>query len=178
MGNSLRASNSGPNVRFSADEAPGFFLLRMKHIVAATPWKFVLVSLVMLIPCWWQPQIAAGDLGSHAYNAWLVQLIKQGKAPGLWIATGSTNVLFDFMLDGLIDKVGVVAAQRLAVGSCVLVFFWGAFALVTTIARKLPWFLTPLLAILAYGTVFNMGLFNYYLGGSLALGLGRSGFLR
>ena len=169
MSTSLSASNLGPAFDMSVDGVRDFCLLRLKRIVAAMPVRFAVVSLVLLVPCWWQPQIAAGDLASHAYNAWLVQLVKQGKAPGLSIATESTNVLFDFMLDGLIDKVGIGAAQRLAVGFCVLLFFWGAFALVTAIARKLPWFLTPLLAILAYGTVFNMGLFNYYLGGSLAL---------
>ncbi len=169
MSKTLSVSSLEPKVHLAVDGAPEFCLLRVKHAVAAMPLRFALISLVLLIPCWWQPQIAAGDLASHAYNAWLVQLVEQGKAPGLWVESQSTNVLFDYMLSGLIGKVGVVNAQRLTVGLCVLTFFWGAFALVATIARKLPWFLTPLLAILAYGTVFNMGLFNYYLGGSLAL---------
>ncbi len=169
MSTSLSASNLGPAVDISVDGVRDFCLLRLKRVVVAMPLRFTIISLILLVPCWWQPQIAAGDLASHAYNAWLVQLVKQGKAPGLSIATGSTNVLFDLMLDGLIDKVGIGAAQRLAVGFCVLLCFWGAFALVATISRKMPWFVAPLLAILSYGTVFNMGLFNYYLGGALAL---------
>jgi hypothetical protein len=133
------------------------------------PLRIALVSLALLVPCFWQPQIEAGDLASHIYNAWLVQLIHRGEAPGLSIASRSTNVLFDFMLDGLIARVGAVWAQRVAVGICVLVFFWAAFAVVSRMARKPPWCVSPLLAILAYGTVFNMGLFNYYLGGGLSL---------
>jgi hypothetical protein len=98
-----------------------------------------------------------------------VQLIRQGQAPGLWIASQSTNVLFDLMLDSLTGKVGVANAQRIAVSISALIFFWGAFALVAAIARKLPWFVTPLLAILTYGTMFNGGMFNYYLAAGLSL---------
>jgi hypothetical protein len=45
----------------------------------------------------------------------------------------------------------------------VLVFFWGAFSLVSAAARRAPWFLVPCLAVLAYGWTFMMGFFNYYL---------------
>ena len=138
-------------------------------IFSTMPLRVALVSMALLVPCFWQPQIEAGDLASHIYNAWLVQLIHRGEAPGLSIAPRFTNVLFDFMLDGLIESAGAVWAQRIAVGISVLVFFWGAFALVSRMAQKLAWFVSPLLAILAYGTVFNMGLFNYYLGGGLSL---------
>jgi hypothetical protein len=153
----------------SDNERRDFCLFRLLQAFRATPIRITVVSIALLIPCFWQPHIEAGDLASHVYNAWLVQLIKLGKAPGLWIAPERTNVLFDFMLDWFSKRVGVGSAERLAVGSCVLIFFWSAFALVAAIARKPPWFLMPLLAVLAYGTVFNMGLFNYYLGGSLAL---------
>jgi hypothetical protein len=146
-----------------------FCLVRLIRTWRQMPLRYVLISLALLIPCWWQPHIAAGDLASHAYNAWLVQLIKRGAAPGLWIAPLSTNVLFDYMLDWLTPVIGVEGAQRLSVGIAVLVFFWAAFALISAIAKKLPWTVTPVLAILAYGTVFNMGLFNYYIGGALSL---------
>ena len=43
---------------------------------------FVGTSIAVLIPSFWHKQIAAGDLGSHLYNAWLAQLVEQGKAPG------------------------------------------------------------------------------------------------
>ena len=169
MSGSVSTSNLEPKADMWATNPKEFGLHRSKYVISAMPLRFVIISIVLLIPCWWQPQIAAGDLASHAYNAWLVQLVKQGQAPGLSIAPETTNVLFDFMLDGLIGRVDVVYAQRLVVGFCVLVFFWAAFALATTISGKTPWFLAPLLAVLAYGTVFNMGLFNYYLAGALAL---------
>ncbi|MGO9231695.1 MAG: hypothetical protein ACLQKA_21095, partial [Bryobacteraceae bacterium] len=45
--------------------------------------RYVLASAVLLVPCFWQSRIQAGDLGSHIYNAWLAELIRQGRAPGL-----------------------------------------------------------------------------------------------
>ena len=144
-------------------------LSRVLRVVGTMKLQIALVSLALLLPCFWQQQIEAGDLASHIYNAWLIQLIHQDQAPGLSVGHRSTNVLFDFMLDGLIARVGMVWAQRIAVGISVQIFFWGAFALVSRMTRKLPWFVSPMLAILAYGTVFNMGLFNYYLGGGLSL---------
>jgi len=44
----------------------------------------LLVSAVILIPCFWQRHIQAGDLASHVYNAWLAQLVGQGNAPGVY----------------------------------------------------------------------------------------------
>ena len=35
------------------------------------------ISVFLLIPCFWHRYIVAGDLDSHVYNAWLVQLIEQ-----------------------------------------------------------------------------------------------------
>jgi hypothetical protein len=35
---------------------------------------YVPVSLGLLLPCYWQPRIQAGDLSSHIYNAWLTEL--------------------------------------------------------------------------------------------------------
>ena len=31
-------------------------------------------TVLVLIPCFWQARHAGGDLASHLYNAWLVQL--------------------------------------------------------------------------------------------------------
>ena len=153
------AANESP----VADERPEFCLLRIWGTVRAMPLRIAAASILVLIPCFWQPHVGSGDFPSHVYNAWLVQQIKQGHAPGLWIAPQSTNVLFDLMLDWLIGKVGLGAAQRIAVSVSVCVFFWGAFGLVAAITRKVPWFATPLLAILSYGTIYNGGMFNYYL---------------
>jgi hypothetical protein len=131
-------------------------------------------SLLLLAPCFWQPRIQAGDLSSHLYNAWLAQLIERGQAPGLTLARQSNNVLFDLMLSGLMRAFGAAAAQRIAVSVAVLVFFWGAFAFVWSSSRlrprSAPWQLAPCLAMLAYGWVFHMGFFNFYISLGLCFG--------
>ena len=132
------------------------------------------LSLILLVPCFWQPRIQAGDLSSHLYNAWLAQLIDRGQAPGLTLVRQSNNILFDLMLSGLMRAWGVTAAQRIAVSIAVLVFFWGAFAFVWSSSRsrprKAPWQLVPVLAMLSYGWVFHMGLFNFYISMGLCFG--------
>src|SRR5579872_942449 len=120
-------------------------------------------SAALVLPCWWQSRIQAGDLGSHIYNAWLAQLIREGRAPGLAVVPQFTNVLFDLMLSGLLALFGAGAAQRIAVIAAVLVFVWGAFAFVSKVAGRRAWDMLPMLAVLAYGWVFHMGLFNFYL---------------
>ncbi len=129
--------------------------------------RLLVVSALILIPCFWHRHIEAGDLGSHLYNAWLAQLIEQGHAPGLRIAHPSTNILFDYLLSGLAKIFGLLIAEKLSVAIAVLIFFWGAFALITAATRRAPWLLTPLIAMVAYGWTFEMGFFNYY----IALGL-------
>ena len=128
----------------------------------------LLVSVVLLIPCFWHSHIQAGDLASHVYNAWLAQLIGEGKAPGLYTVSQWQNVLFDSMLLNLGNRFGFGAAEKIAVSACVLVFFWGVFTLITVATRKRPWPLLPGLAMLAYGFVFHMGFMNYYLSLGLA----------
>ncbi len=135
-------------------------------------WRKILaISALLLVPCYWHRRIEASDLGSHIYNAWLAQLIRSGQAPGLWIAHQWTNVLFDLLLSffGSVFGLGtrLHLAEKFAVSLCVLIFFWGAFALVAAATRRAPWFLTPVIALVAYGYTFRMGFFNYY----LAIGL-------
>jgi len=125
--------------------------------------RFAGVSAVILIPLYWHQRIEAGDLGSHLYNAWLAQLIRQGKAPGLWIARQWNNVLFDLLLSWLGSAFGLWAAERIAVSLTVLTFFWGAFALIGAVTRRPPWKLCPLLAVFTYGWTFEMGFMNYYI---------------
>ena len=140
------------------------------------------VSILVLIPCFWQSRIQAGDLSSHLYNAWLAQLVERGQAPGLSVVKQSNNILFDLMLSGLFRAFGPGPAQRIAVSLAVLIFFWGAFAYVRSCSvqrPKAPWQLAPCLAMLAYGWVFHMGLFNFYISlglcfGALALGSRRN----
>ena len=129
--------------------------------------RLLSISALILIPCVWHRHIEAGDLGSHIYNAWLAQLIEHGQAPGLRIAYPSTNILFDSLLSGLAKIFGLHAAEILSVAIAVLIFFWGAFALVAAASKRAPWLLTPLIAMVAYGWTFEMGFFNYY----IALGL-------
>jgi len=127
--------------------------------LAAVP----LLSLLLLIPCFWQSRIQAGDLSSHIYNAWLAQLIELGQAPGLYLAHPTTNVLFDLALDRLLGVLGAGPAQRIAVAVSVLIFSWGAFAFASVIAGRRAWHLLPLIAMLSYGWAFHMGFFDFYL---------------
>jgi hypothetical protein len=127
-----------------------------------------LVSVLLLAPCFWHRHIEAGDLGSHVYNAWLAQLIHQGKAPGLYIVTQWKNVLFDLVLFYSAKVFGLAAAERIAVSFCVLIFLWGLFALMKAVSSRFPWFLFPCVAMLTYGYIFHMGFMNYYLSLGLA----------
>ncbi len=72
-------------------------------------------------------------------------------------------MLFDYLLNGFGDLFGLRAAEKIVVPLCVLMFFWGLFALVSAAARRAPWMLVPCLALVAYGWTFHMGFFNYYL---------------
>lgn len=131
-------------------------------------WLILAVSAAVLIPCFWHRHIAAGDLASHVYNAWLAQLIEKGQAAGLYIAKQWNNILFDVMLLALAKASGFAAAQKIAVSVCVLVFFWGVFAFISAVTGRPPWFLTPCTAMLAHGYSFSMGFMNYYLSLGLA----------
>jgi hypothetical protein len=135
---------------------------------------WVAASLLVLVPCFWQARIQAGDFSSHLYNAWLAQLVERGQAPGLSLAKQSSNILFDLLLSGLLRMFGPGPAQLIAVSLAVLVFFWGAFAFVWSGSRRWPrrppWHLGLCLAMLAYGWVFHMGLFNFYIALGLSFG--------
>lgn len=130
---------------------------------ARHPAAYLAASILVLVPCYWQSRVQAGDLGSHIYNAWLVQLIARGQAPGLRVAGQSTNILFDWLLSALFEVCGAAAAQRIAVSVAVLVFFWGAFVFAAARAGRPPWGIAPALAMLSYGWIFHMGFFNFYL---------------
>jgi hypothetical protein len=120
------------------------------------------LSVLVLLPCYWQSRIQAGDLSSHIYNAWLAIQLERQPMPGLSVVPQWTNVVFDLALTELLRRFGPDWAQRLAVSVCVLVFFWGMFFLVRTLAGREVWQLTPLLAMLSYGWLFHSGFFNFY----------------
>ena len=122
----------------------------------------LLISVAILIPCFWLPKIEAGDLPSHTYNAWLASLVQKGQAPGLWIAPQHNNVLADILLLKTGTVLGFAATEKIVAALAVLLFFWGAFALATISSGKLPGFLAPLIAMLAYGWTFHMGFLNFY----------------
>jgi len=130
---------------------------------ARGPVAYLAASILLLVPCFWQSRLQAGDLSSHLYNAWLVQLIERGQAPGLTIASQTTNLLFDWLLSWAFRAFGPEAAQRIAVSLAVLTFVWGAFAFVSVAAKRRVWNLLPWIVLLAYGWVFHMGFFNFYL---------------
>jgi len=130
--------------------------------------SILLFSLVLVLPCFWHRRIEAGDLASHVYNAWLAQLIEKGQAPGLYIARQWNNILFDVSLLQVAKIVGFSAAEKIVVPACVLIFFWGVFALISAVSERPPWFLAPCIAMLAYGYSFSMGFMNYYLSLGLA----------
>ena len=130
--------------------------------------RVLFLSVVLIVPCVWHRRIETGDLASHVYNAWLAQLIAKGQAPGLYIAKQWNNVLFDVMLLRMANLVGFAAAQKIVVSICVLVFFWGVFAFIRAVTERPPWFLTPCIAVLAYGYSFSMGFMNYHLSLGLA----------
>ena len=130
--------------------------------------KLVLISALLLLPCFWHRWLVAGDFGSHLYNAWLEQLIERGQAPGLWIAPQWNNVLFDFLLSGLGKVMPLDVGGKIAVSAASLLFFWGAFTFASVVTQRLPWVISPLLAAITYGWTFQEGLFNYYVSLGLA----------
>src|SRR5579863_9627430 len=107
---------------------------------------------VLVVSCFWQSRIQAGDLSSHLYNAWLATLIVQGKAPGLWIEHRSNNVLCDVALQWLLQHGGPGPAQQILVSAAVLIFGWGALVFISAISGRKNWWLSlPWVWMLAYG---------------------------
>ena len=146
-----------------------------KH--AAFVWRAAVVlitpavALLLLVPCFWQPHIMAGDLSSHLYNAWLAGQIQEGKvhAPGLSLAHPITNVLADWAMQGLLYRVGRWWTERIVVGAAVEIFFWGAFFFVAAAAGQRSWVIAPSLGMIAYGMIFHMGFLNFYLSTGFSL---------
>ena len=128
----------------------------------------VTVSALLLVPCFWHQRIEAGDLGSHVYNTWLAQLVHEGRAPGVYIVWQWDNILFDLLLFYFAEVFGLAVAQKIVVSLCVLIFFWGVFALMRATSGRAPWLLVPCIAMLTYSYIFHRGFMNYYLSLGLA----------
>ena len=127
------------------------------------------LAIVLLIPCFWQPHIQAGDLASHVYNAWLAGQVQQGALPGLTLAHPVTNVLADWCLQALSNAFGFDWAVRVVAALAVQIFFWGGFSWLTVVHGRYPWIIVPFLAMLAYGLIFRFGFLNFYLSTGLTL---------
>jgi len=157
-------------ISYAAAEVPAPSAVGLAIHFLRDRWALILVlSGLVLIPCYWHRRIEAGDLGSHTYNAWLSVLVKQGRAPGLYLAHQWNNVIVDSLLTWFGAHLGFIAAERIVVSLCVLVFFWGAFAFISAATLRPPWYLTPAIAMIAYGYTFYVGFMNFYLSAGLAL---------
>jgi hypothetical protein len=139
--------------------------------LSRTTEQFLLlaVALLLLVPCFWQPHIAAGDLASHSYNAWLANEVRQGRAPGLEIVNPKTNILADWALDVLLNRYGRQWAEPLIVSFAVELFFWGAFLWISVVHQRRSWLVAPSLGMLTYGLVFHFGFLNFYLATGFSL---------
>ena len=146
----MKAKPAKPIKPAATEQPPSAFELRIQSWTRH-PLAYAIASALLLLPCFWQSHIQAGDLSSHIYNAWLAQLIQSGKTTGLEVVSRTTNVLFDLALSTLLRTFGASAAQRIAVSLAVLIFVWGAFYFIARLSGRRPWFLLPVLAILAYG---------------------------
>jgi hypothetical protein len=141
---------------------------RMAVFATANWQKVLVISAALLVPCFWHKPLLTGDLGSHVYNAWLVQLTKGGQAPGLWISAQWTNVLFDWILGGFASVLPIRFAGKLAASFAAMLFFWATFSFTSVASKRLAWGITPLLTITTFGWTFQKGLFNFYLSLGLA----------
>src|SRR5580700_841270 len=130
---------------------------RAVAFLRANAWLAAIISVLLLVPCFWHKRIEAGDLPSHTYNAWLSQLIAQGQAPGLYIEPRWDNILSDIALAKLGPVIGFVVAEHVVVASAVLIFFWGTFALISAVDRRPLWTLVPAIAMIAYSWTLYAG---------------------
>lgn len=152
----------------ASDLAAPLALNRARQFLRERWARVLAVSAAVVVPCLWQRHIQGGDYASHIYNAWLAHLIRQGRAPGLYIVRQWNNILVDVALDRISILLGFAAAEKIVACVCVLIFFWGAFALIGAATRRPPWVLAPALAMVAYGWTFQLGFMNYYLAIGLA----------
>ena len=127
------------------------------------------ITALLLVPCFWQPHIQAGDLSSHLYNAWLTSEIQRGRIDGFEIVPVWTNVLTDWILAAAVPAVGTIWSARLVTAPAVLIFFWGAFFALDAAGARRPWRFCPVLALFTYGLVFHLGFLNFYLSTGLSL---------
>jgi hypothetical protein len=148
--------------KFSDSRRSSFAIRTAFSFLRENVFAVVVISALLVIPCFWHSHIQAGDLGSHVYNAWLAQLIENHQIFGLTIVHQLSNILFDLLLLHVGNLVGFVAAEKIVVSFAVLVFFWGCFSFLAGVSGSPPWKLAPFLFVLSYGYALHMGFMNYY----------------
>jgi hypothetical protein len=151
-------------------DRPVWLSFRSPVRLARTVAAYFAAAILLAVPCVWQPHIQGSDLPSHLYSAWLANRVAAGALQGVYVVPQHTNVLFDLLLSWLLKSCSVVLTERIAVVSAVQIFFWGCFALVSAAGRRPGWGRAPLLALLAYGAVFRMGFFNFYISVGICCG--------
>jgi hypothetical protein len=122
-----------------------------------------IVSVLVVLPLLCLPRLLAGDFPSHVYNAWLANQIHRGELPGLAISWQTSNIAADVLLAALLRISNVYIAEHLVGALTVLVLFWGSYRFIRALSGRDPLWLAPLIAVLTYGFVFQMGLLNFCL---------------
>src|SRR6266581_9263772 len=98
------------------DRRPSEFAIRSGgRFLRTNCLAVVLISVLLLVPCFWHSRIQAGDLGSHVYNAWLAQLIEHHQISGLTIARQRSKILIDLLLLPGGNLLALAAAEKMVV---------------------------------------------------------------
>src|SRR5260370_39634194 len=79
----------------SCSTLPAMLLRQGLQFLRAYVWRVLLISVFVLLPCFWHKSIEAGDLPSHPYHPWLAQPIARGQAPGLSLHSRWGNIPAD-----------------------------------------------------------------------------------
>ena len=92
----------------------------------------------------------------------------KARLPDCILSSNGRTSSFDCVLYALTQFFGYGVGEKIAVSLCVLLFFWGAFALISAVTERSAWPAIPIVAMLTYGWVFQMGFLNCYISIGLA----------
>src|SRR5258708_19484197 len=84
--------------KFSDSRSSSFAIGTALSFLRENLFAVVVISALLVIPCFWHSRIQAGDLGSHVYNGWLAQLIEHHQISGLTVARQWSNILFHLLI--------------------------------------------------------------------------------
>ena len=133
------------------------------------PAKISLATVIVVLPCFLQPHIATGDFCSHIYAAWIGNQARAGHIEGIALVHQRTNIFFDNLLMFLLRHMNAVAAEHISLATLALVFFWGCFCFSRAIAGRAAWALAPIIFMMTYGIIFEVGFDNFLLGTGICL---------